>query len=228
MQLLSSVADVLMPRFCMVCGHRLSIGERDICVSCTLKMPLMPYHKGAANATEQLLMAELPLVRAASYMSYYKESDYSRILYHLKYYGHPDIGFRLARDAALMLERENFFDGIDMILPVPLSRSKYRKRGYNQCDYIAGGISDVTGIPVRKDILKRRTSNSAQAKKGLFQRWNSVTNLFGVYDKTALQGRHVLVVDDVITTGATISSLIGAMSEVADVRVSVFTLAIAR
>ena len=228
MELLSSVADVLMPRFCMVCGRRLSIGERNVCVACTLKMPLMKYRQGEFNATEQLLVSELELVRAASYMSYYKESNYSRILYHLKYYGHPDVGFQLSRNAALQLDREHFFDGIDMIVPVPLSRRKYRKRGYNQCDYIAAGISDVTGIPVRNDIVRRNLSNSAQARKGLFQRWDNAVNLFGVSDRDALQGRHVLLVDDVITTGATLSSLIDTMSAAADIRVSVFTLAIAR
>ena len=228
MELLSSVADVLMPRFCMVCGRRLSIGERDICVACTLKMPLMGYRQGDPNATEQLLVSELELVRAASYMGYYKESNYSRILYHLKYYGHPDVGRFLAHRAAETLQAEGFFDGMDLIVPVPLSRRKYRKRGYNQCDYIAAGISDVTGIPIRNDIVKRTLSNSAQAMKGLFQRWENAENLFGVSDSAALQDRHVLLVDDVITTGATLTSLIDTMGAVADVRVSVFTLAIAR
>lgn len=227
MSLMESLADVLMPRYCKVCGCRLSIGEEHLCAPCTLKMPLLPYSRDCPSRTEALLLSELRLVRAASYFRYDKESDYRKILYHLKYYGHPAVGFCLARRAAVSLSAEGFFEGIDYIVPVPLSRRKKRKRGYNQCDYIARGIQSVTGLEIRCDVVARTVSNQVQAKKGRLQRWLNAEGIFAVSDAGALDGSHVLVVDDVATTGATIMSLMDVMTASADVRISVFTLALA-
>lgn len=225
MGLTDSIADVLLPRFCKVCGRRLTVGERHLCAVCTLKMPVLHYKNGEVNSTEQRLLGEKCLVRAASYMQYDKESGYRKILYHLKYYSHPDVGRYLAVMAAEELNSAGFFYGVDFILPVPLSHRKYRKRGYNQCDYIATGIAQVTGLPVRIGVVSRRVSNQVQAKKGMLQRWDNAEGIFRVDDADALEDRHVLVVDDILTTGATLSSMIEAMEQAApSVRVSVFTL----
>ena len=227
MSLIGSLADVLMPRYCKVCGRRLSVCEEHLCAACTLKMPLLPYSRDTLSQTETLLLGETSLVRAASYFRYDKESEYRKILYHLKYYAHPDVGRCLARRAATLFDGEGFFEGIDYIVPVPLSRGKRRKRGYNQCDYIARGIQSVTGLTVRTDVVVRSVSNQVQAKKGRMQRWLNAEGIFAVTDAGALANRHVLVVDDVVTTGATIMSLMDVMSASADVRISVFTLALA-
>ena len=225
MNLLNSIADVLLPRFCKVCGRRLTVGELHLCAVCTLKMPVLQYKKGEISATEQRLLGVRSLVRAASYMQYDKESGYRKIMYHLKYYGHPDVGRFLAHRAAETLQAEGFFDGMDFILPVPLSRRKYRKRGYNQSDSIAAGIAEVTGLPVRKDVAVRRISNQVQARKGQLQRWGNAEGIFRVDNADALEGSHVLVVDDILTSGATLTSLTDVMEKAApSVRVSVFAL----
>ncbi len=229
MSLLESIADVLLPRFCKVCGRRLAIGEQHLCVSCTLRLPVIQYRQGEISPTENVLLGEFAMVRAASLFRYEKESDYSHILYHLKYYGHPGVGRYLARQAASMLQREHFFDGISCIVPVPLSHRKLRKRGYNQCDYIASGLSQVTGLPIRTDIVTRTVSNQVQAKKGRLQRWRNAEGIFRVCDADSLRSYpHILIVDDVVTTGSTISSLIDTLrSSAPSLRISVFTLAIA-
>lgn len=227
MLLLDSVADALMPRFCIVCGRRLALGEKHLCAACCLKMPLLPYRRDEPSATETLLMAEKTLVRAASYFSYRKESRYARILYHLKYFGHPEVGTWLARQAALRLAKEGFFEGVDCIVPVPLSKARHRRRGYNQSEYIARGLSEITGIPIEKNLVCRSVDNRQQVRKGGIERRENMEGIFSVCDAAGLEGRHVLVVDDVVTTGATILSLTGSMSGATNVRVSVFTLGLA-
>ncbi|MBO4498935.1 MAG: ComF family protein [Bacteroidaceae bacterium] len=227
MLLLDSVADALMPRFCIVCGRRLALGEKHLCLICLMKLPVIPYKNGELSSTEILLMGEPLLVRAASYFRYRKESGYSRILYHLKYFGHPEVGLWMARQAASRLVQEGFFEGVDCIIPVPLSKAKQRRRGYNQSEYIARGLSQVTGIPVEKELVCRLIDNQSQARKGGIERWENVEGIFSVRDAARLEGCHVLVVDDVITTGATISSLLETISSASNVRVSVFSLGLA-
>lgn len=225
MGVLGSLADVLLPRYCKVCGRRLSVGEQHLCAACLLEMPRLEYRHGVLNPAENRLMGETPLVRAFSYIRYQKESDYSKILYHLKYYGHPAVGRWMARQAARRLNDIGFFDGIDFMVPVPLSRSKHRKRGYNQCDYIAAGITDVTGLRSMAGLAVRVRSNQAQAQKGQLQRWNNAEDIFRVTDVGALRGRHILIVDDILTTGATVSSLIETIRrDVPEIRVSIFTI----
>lgn len=227
MKLFSAVADVLLPRYCKVCGRRLSVGEQHLCAPCLLRLPLLEYDGEQICRTEELLLGVTPLVHAASLFRYEKESDYRKILYHLKYYDHPEVGRYLAACAALRLREKGFFDGIDLIVPVPLSSRKLRARGYNQCDFIAEGLSQVTGIAIERGAVARRVSNQVQAMKGRIQRWSNAEGIFSVTDASRLDDRHLLVVDDVITTGATVCSLIDTISAAADVRVSVFTLAVA-
>lgn len=224
MSLASCIADALLPRFCKVCGRRLSVCEQHLCAVCFLKMPYITYSKSEASPAERLLAGETELVRAASLFRYDKESEYRKVIYHLKYYGHPDVGRALGRLAAVRLMREDFFAGIDIIVPVPLARRKQRRRGYNQCDYIASGISDVTGIPIEKNAVSRSVSNQVQAKKGRMQRWSNAEGIFRVRNAGLLQGKHILIVDDVVTTGSTVYSLMDTVTAAADVRISVFTL----
>ena len=118
-----------------------------------------------------------------------------------------------------------FFDGIDCIVPLPLSKKKLRKRGYNQCDYIAGGISRATGIPIIKDAVKRTTANETQTHKNRDERWKNVEGIFTLSDATKLEGRHILLIDDILTTGATLASCAKTIEDGCNCRISIFTLA---
>lgn len=227
MGLIRSVTDLLLPRYCKVCGRRLDTGEQHLCISCFLGMPRLEYLPEELSLAERILLTERNVVRAASMLKYEKESDYSKIIYHLKYYNHPSVGSWLAEIGARELRDKGFLDGVEMIIPLPLSSVKQRRRGYNQSAYIAEGISRVIEIPVADGIVTREVSNQKQAGLGRFQRWNNAEGLFSVAQPKFLAGRHVLVVDDVMTTGATLCSLIQTMEKAApDIRISVFTLAI--
>lgn len=227
MNFFSSVADFLMPRYCKVCGRRLSVSEEHLCISCYLGLPIVDYDRNTLNRTEAVLLSESSFVRGTSLLHYDKESDYRKILFHLKYWGHPDVGSWIASIGARKLGEIGFFNDIDAIVPLPLTRRKMRKRGYNQCMYIAQGIREVTGLPVIEHAVTRNADKTHQAGLGLFQRWSNAQGLFSVSDAHALQGRHILIVDDVITTGATLCSMIDTIGQsVPDIKVSVFTLAI--
>lgn len=220
--------EFVFPHYCMVCGRRLDPQEEQLCISCYLSMPRLDYDMDAINPTERLLLAERCLVRAASMFMYDKDSDYRNIFYHLKYWHHPRVGTWLARIGAMELKEKGFFEGVDCIVPMPITFWKELKRGYNQCTYIAKGIKQATGLPIINNAVKRINEHSKQAGLGKYQRWNNAQDLFEVTDPSLLSEKHVLILDDVITTGATLCSLIDVLEAVIpDLKVSVFTLAIA-
>ena len=221
------VFDFLLPRYCKVCGRRLDTSETNLCVSCYLSMPFLDYQSGNFSPAERILLTERNVVRAASVIQYEKESNYRRILFHLKYWNHPEVGTWLACIGAERLAAKGFFEGIDSMVTLPLSAHKYRKRGYNQCDYIAQGISRVTGLPLINGAVERDVEHQRQAGLGRYQRWGNAEGLFSVPHPELLEGRHILLIDDVMTTGATLCSLIDVINDsVRNIRISVFTLAI--
>lgn len=229
MRLFRSLTDFIMPRYCKVCGKRLNLGEEHLCMGCFASMPVLEWNPDDGfSPAERILLSERQVQRAASVIQYDKDSNYRKIIYHLKYYNHPDVGVWLSAMGAEKLAGRGFFDGIDIIIPVPLSKRKKRRRGYNQSSYIAYGIRQVTGMPVYEDIIIRTKNRSRQAGLGRFQRWKNATGLYSVARPECLNGKHVLLVDDVMTTGATLCSVIKALCEAnSGIRVSVFTLAIA-
>ena len=229
MKIFYSLIDFLFPRYCKVCGRRLCSSEEHLCITCLLAVPVYKNYKGGINLPEELLITVKNLQRAESLMIYDKESDYRTLLYHLKYYSQPGVGQYMSRFAAKRLLDTGFFDGVDMIVPVPLSAAKRRKRGYNQCDYIADGLNCVTGIPVAKDVVARSRVNTQQAGMGKLQRWSNAEGIFNVLEPEKITGKHLLVVDDVMTTGSTLLSLLTQIEQsVPSVKLSVFTLALVR
>lgn len=227
--LIRMLLDFVFPHYCKVCGHRLDPSENELCITCFLNMPRLEYNKDVINPTEKMLLTEKSLVRAVSLMQYSKESDYRNILFHLKYWHHPKVGQWLARIGAAELKEKGFFEGIDCLVPLPLTFRKEIQRGYNQCVFIAKGIREVTGLPIIGSAVIREVEHSHQAGLGKYQRWSNAQGLFKVADADALKGKHILIIDDVLTTGATLCSMIDTIeAAVPDIKVSVFTLALAK
>ena len=137
---IDDLKDLLFPRYCKVCGRRLMKSERHLCLYCLLELPRTHYERNPNNLLMQHFMEWPEVVHATAYLYYHKEGKYSSLIHHLKYYDHPEVGTYLGRLAATELKASGFFESIDLIVPVPLSKKKFRKRGYNQCDDIARGI----------------------------------------------------------------------------------------
>ena len=217
---------IIFPEVCEVCGRSLVKGEQVMCLHCDVSLPRTRVHADDFNVIHQRLAGSTPIDRAAGMFYYYRESEYARLIHVAKYGSRPVVARRLAEAYARELMPDRFFDGIDVILPVPLHRSKLISRGYNQSQEIAIGLSAVTGIAVGDNLVARR-SHSTQTKKNSYSRW---VNAQGVYDVDCgdeLEGKHVLVVDDVITTGATLLACCEAIHRVAPTaRISVLSLAV--
>ncbi len=165
--------------------------------------------------------------KAAAFSFYNKGSRIRNLIHNLKYKGIKEIGYELGRVYGLSLKSSGFTADIDLIIPVPLHPTKKRIRGFNQSDTISTGIADVTGLPVDTTSLVRTAVSATQTKRSRYERWTNVEGIFHVTDPEIIRGRHILLVDDVITTGSTIESCANELLKVEGVRVSVVALAFA-
>lgn len=221
--------SVIFPNVCEVCGATLVRGEDMLCLHCRIEMPRTHIHTERFNEIHRRLASPgVPVERAGGYFYYYRGNPYAAMIHSAKYRGRPRIARRLAEMYAGEISGDGFFDGIDAVIPVPLHRWKLIRRGYNQSQSIADGISAATGIPVA-DNLKAVRGHETQTHKNRYERWLNASNLYAVSHPDELSGQHLLVVDDVITTGATLLSCCRELQNaVPDVRLSVLTLGVAR
>jgi ComF family protein len=219
--------SLLFPRLCYACGNHLSRNENLICTECYILMPRTGYHLSPDNPVEKLFWGRCRIEKAAAFSFYNKGSRIRNLIHNLKYKGIRDVGYELGRIYGETLKNSDFTDDIDIIIPVPLHPSKKRIRGFNQSDIISQGLSEATGLPVDKLSLSRITVSSTQTKKSRYERWTNVEGIFSVDDATNLRGKHILLVDDVITTGSTIESCATELLKTEGVRVSVVALAVA-
>ena len=220
---------LFFPSRCVICDCLLTEGEEAICLKCQLQIPRTRYHLQPGNKAEQLFWGKIPsLQRVTSYFFYHKGSRMKGLLYAIKYKGRPDVGELMGRYMATEIAPSGFFRDIDLLLPVPLHPKRLRSRGYNQSECLARGISQVTGIPLApRDVLIRQKHTDTQTHQSAFGRWQNMDGVFQLMRPELLQGRHILLIDDVLTTGATLTACADALQEVPDVRISVLTLAMA-
>ena len=203
----------------------MSQGEEVLCVRCQADLPRVRTISFEENDIARIFWGLVPIEKGISFFHYTPHSPHSRILFELKYHNHPEVGKTIGRMMAEELKATNFFNGIDLIVPIPLSRKKERQRGYNQSDWIAWGISEATGIPTDTTSVVRTKSNPSQTTLDHRQRRENVRDIFAVRHPGNLEGRHILLVDDVITTGATMLSCAEAIARACRVRFSVLSLA---
>lgn len=203
----------------------MSPGEEVLCVRCQADLPRVRTVSFEENDIARIFWGLVPIEKGISFFHYTPHSPHSRILFELKYHNHPEVGKTMGRMMAEELKATNFFNGIDLIVPIPLSRKKERQRGYNQSDWIAWGISEATGIPTDTTSVVRTKSNPSQTTLDHRQRRENVRDIFAVWHPESLEGRHILLVDDVITTGATMLSCAETIARACRVRFSVLSLA---
>lgn len=224
---LGSFLSLLFPRCCVVCGRPLAKGEECLCTMCNIELPRTNYHLRKDNPVEKLFWGKIPLERATSFYFYRKGSDFRQILHQLKYGGQKGIGAIMGRYMAAELQQSGFFEGVDVILPVPLHKKKQQIRGYNQSEWIARGITAVTGIPIDTEAVVRRKNTETQTRKSSLERWENVEGIFELHHAEALAGKRILIVDDVLTTGATTVECASCLTGIEGIRISVLTLAVA-
>lgn len=222
-------ADLLAmvyPRLCEVCGEPLVRTESVMCLHCRLAMPRVRISDYEFNEMHRRVAAPgVPVERAAAYFIYAKGGDYSRLIHAAKYHGRPSVGRYLAAEFAGRLVDKGFFGGIDCIVPVPVYLFKRLRRGYNQTEDIARGISGVTGIAVDARILNASRGHSSQTHRSGFERWLNTVDVFEADGNRLARRSHILIVDDVMTTGATLLACARAVVEAnPSVKISLLTL----
>ena len=219
--------SLLFPRLCYGCGGTLLRNEKLICIECYILMPRTRYHLQEDNPVARLFWGRCKIERAAAFSFYSKDSRIRKLIHNLKYRGIREVGFELGKIYGQSLLDSDFLKGIDMIIPVPLHPSKKRIRGFNQSEIIAGGFSEATGLPVFQEILERTTRSQTQTKRSRYDRWINVEGIFNVSARDAIEGKHILIIDDVITTGSTLEACAVELLKSEGVKVSVAALAVA-
>ncbi|MBR6035833.1 MAG: ComF family protein [Bacteroidaceae bacterium] len=226
MAIWNDLSDLFLPRICCMCGHRLGANERYICNPCLMHLPYTYYHTVEHNLLEKQFWGVFPIEKAVA-LFHHDGARTRRIIYNIKYWGRPKLATHLASMYAQELKDEHFFDDIDCIIPLPLHWRKQLKRGYNQSHYIAQGIRQVTGLPIYYHVVKREENNPSQTHLNAHERQENVRDVFRLTYPEKIAGLHVLLVDDVTTTGATLASCAKELVKAPQVKVSILTLAVA-
>lgn len=224
----NGILDTLFPRFCPVCDSLLASHEHSLCTKCMSDIPCTCFHKQKFNPVEQLFAGKELIERAVGMFFYEKGNPYSNILHEIKYGNMPQLGRHMAAIYAKQLNENGIFADIDFIIPIPLHRKKLMARGYNQSEYIARGFADVLNTPVLSDVIIANKNHETQTHKGIYERWLNTQGIFAVKDTERLIGKHILIVDDVVTTGATLLSAALTIADVPDIKISLATLGVAR
>ncbi len=222
---LSDFFSLIFPNICACCGNSLFKHEEVICNFCEVRLPKTMYHHGEENPVTEIFRGRSDIFSAAASYHFNKGNKVQFLVHQLKYKNRPDIGFFLGKRYGQDLRDSPFFKSADVIIPVPLHKKKKVKRGYNQSEQFANGLAWSMKIPVDITTLDKTKATETQTKKSRFKRWENVKEIFTVTDKETLKGQHILLVDDVITTGATIESCVIALQVIDGVRISIAAIA---
>jgi ComF family protein len=227
MSFFQHLISLIYPNLCLVCNENLLQGEEAVCLSCLSKLPYTDYHLLPSNPIEQRFWGKFPVENATALYFFQKATAGQQLLHALKYRGEKQLGELLGRQLGSRLAETSTFRSIDLIVPVPLHPKKLRKRGYNQSECICKGISEAMQIPVNSTNLVRLIENPTQTRKGVYERWENTQGIFELTNVSAFTGKHILLVDDVLTTGSTIDACAQALLQADGVKISVATIAVA-
>jgi len=205
-QLANDVIGLLFPNLCNGCGLSLYPGEKAICTHCLYDLPYTDFHLNLHNQVAQQLWGRLPFEAAMAMLYFKKGTKIQNLIHNLKYNGKTEVGYKLGNLLGHKLAHSEYYKEIDYIIPVPLHPKKERTRGYNQSDYIADGIAEALNVPVNKTLLVRKKITETQTRKSRFNRYENMLAVFELLDPEMIHHKHILLVDDVITTGATLEA----------------------
>lgn len=226
---LTKVLDFVSPRLCVICGRRLLPSQSLLCSHCTLHLPVTNYYLSPLdNPMARLFWGLFPIERASALFFYEPKASTRELIYDLKYRGYPMIGEEMGALIARHYQPAGFFEGVDAIIPVPLTRRRRWQRGYNQSEMLARGIREVTGLPILTDVLKRTSFKGSQTKRNQWERRENVDGVFRLVRPDDIRGKHILLIDDIITTGATIVACADELCKAGDVKISVLSLGLTK
>jgi len=205
-ELKNSLLHILFPHVCDGCGSDIVDEGSSLCMKCITEMPETNFHLHANNPVEKIFWGRLPVISATAQYYFVKESLMQRLMHQLKYKGNKELGKQLGRLMGYELQKTNRFNKPDFLVPLPLFASKEKRRGYNQATVLCEGIAEVMNIEIARDVIVRTQHTETQTKKGRIERWQNMEGKFEMMKPGKIQNKNILLVDDVITTGATLEA----------------------
>lgn len=227
MKLLKSLVNLLFPRVCAACGNILLEGEDCVCTTCRFLLPKTGYENNPDNPLAQMFYGQMPFNAVMAEFFFSKTGKVQHLIHGLKYHHCRENGIFLGQEIGKSLLKAPDYQGIDFIIPIPLHPKKEKLRGYNQSLVIAEGIHEIMNVPIAEKSLVRSVFTNTQTKKSREERYQNVKDIFELKKPEQLQGKHVLLVDDVLTTGATLMSAGKALLHAEGIKISVATVACA-
>lgn len=223
----SDLINLFFPKVCYACLHLLNDNEDTICTSCRHDLPVTNYHFDGYDRIAKVLYGRAKIEQGTALFRFEKKSIVQRLIHGLKYKEYEQIGVFLGNWLGAELETLETYRTIDMVIPVPLHKNKLKVRGYNQVTKFGQQIASALNIHFREDLLIKTTDTKSQTQKNRFSRWTNNTELFVLTDRQAIENKHILLVDDIITTGATIEACVFVLNQATNIKISIATMAIA-
>jgi ComF family protein len=225
--MIKNLLNLFFPKVCYACNNLLGDNEKHICITCRHNLPVTNYHFENNEAIKKVLYGRVKLELGTSLLKFEKKGIVQQILHNLKYKGHEIIGEVLGKWLGNELKIIEAYKTIDLIIPVPLHKRKLRKRGYNQVEKFGIEIAKALDVQYIDTVLLKTTSTKTQVFKKRISRWNNSNEIFTMQNESLIEGKHILLVDDIITTGATIESCTNILLKADNVKISIATMAIA-
>ena len=222
-----SILHVVFPHVCDGCGSDLLNPESRLCIRCLASLPETNFESRANNPVEKDFWGRLPIVRGSAHLYFTKESLIQHLMHQVKYRRNKELAVQLGRIMGNALKSSNRFNDLDALIPLPLFLSREKKRGYNQSKLLCDGIAEVLDLPVLSNSITRPQHTETQTKKGRIDRWKNIEGKFKLIDPASIQNKHLLLVDDVVTTGATLEACGNELLSAGKVNLSIATLCVA-
>ena len=223
----NAIIGLFYPSVCAACGNTLFKWESLVCTRCRSFLPKTGYELNEENPLARLFYGRVRLKAVTACFFFSKEGKVQHLIHELKYKGNADAGVFLGHELGKSIKEAPLFQGIDYLIPVPLHPKREKERGYNQSMMIARGISEITGIPIGEKFLVRSVNTATQTHKTKEERWKNVKDIFEVQHSERLESKYVLLIDDVLTTGATLEACTLKLSSVPGITISCATAACA-
>ena len=225
--MIKNLLNLFFPKVCFGCSHLITDNEVYLCTKCRHDLPVTNYHFNNDKTVEKIFYGRVKIENATALLNFEKKSIVQHLLHNLKYKGHEDIGLFLGKWLGHELASVDAYKTINVVIPVPLHKKKLRKRGYNQVAKFGVEIAKALNAKYVDNVLVKTTNTKTQVFKKRIARWTSDNEIFSIENHELIEGKHVLLVDDIITTGATVESCVNILNNAENVKISVASMAIA-
>lgn len=225
--MLKSITNLFFPKICYACHNLLSDNEKTICIDCRHHLPVTNFHFDNNDAVKKVLYGRAKIEHATALFRFEKKGLVQQLIHGLKYKGYEHIGFVLGNWLGGELKTIKTYHDIDIVIPVPLHKKKLKKRGYNQVSKFGQQVAEALNTDYKEDVLIKVTNTKSQTNKGRFSRWTNTDELFSLKNTETINNKHILLVDDIITTGATLEACISILNQAKNIKISIATMAIA-